>query len=85
MEHLQVELGDIFTEDNVLLSPTHTHSLPGGFHTFWMYQIVSNGFINETYDALVAGISQVRLDILCDLRPLGPSIKYVTLQRGEGV
>jgi len=56
MENLAKQFGDIYTEENVMLSPTHSHSAPGGFHTYWMYQSVSLGFINETFTAMVDGI-----------------------------
>lgn len=58
-ERLYEQLGDLYTEENVMLASTHTHSAPGGFHTYWMYQAATGGFINETFDALVNGIALV--------------------------
>ena len=59
MEKLQAELGDVYHEENVMLSPTHSHSAPGGFHTYWMYQAACVGFVNQTFDAMVDGIVSV--------------------------
>jgi neutral ceramidase len=59
MENLKNELGDVYTEENVMLSPTHSHSAPGGYHTYWMYQFVTLGFIEETFNAAANGITQV--------------------------
>jgi neutral ceramidase len=59
IDDLGTQLGDIYTVDNVMLSATHSHSAPGGYHTYWMYQSVTLGFINETFNALVDGIVRV--------------------------
>ena len=60
--HLQVVnklkslYGDLYTNDNVLISGTHTHSAPAGYFQYVMYEIMSLGFINQTLQALVNGI-----------------------------
>jgi hypothetical protein len=43
---------------NTSISGTHTHSAPGGFHQYALYQITSLGFVHETMDAFVEGIAQ---------------------------
>ncbi|KAL8593139.1 hypothetical protein ACOMHN_009794 [Nucella lapillus] len=48
----------LYTERNVGISGIHTHSGPGGFHQYLMYDITSWGFVRESYDALVKGIVQ---------------------------
>eukprot|EP00731_Ephydatia_muelleri_P030761 Em0022g275a len=48
--------GDLYTNDNVLISGTHTHSAPAGYFQYAMYQIMSLGFVNQTLQALVNGI-----------------------------
>lgn len=73
-EKLRVELGNIFTEENVMLSPIHTHSAPGGYHTFWMYQAPSKGFVNETFDAFVNGVVLSIVRAYNDLRPAVVSV-----------
>ncbi|XP_064213868.1 neutral ceramidase isoform X2 [Tribolium castaneum] len=49
---------DVYTESNLILSGTHTHSAPGGFLMDFMYDIPSLGFVKETFDALVDGITR---------------------------
>ncbi len=59
LERLRDLYGDLYTEQNVMLSGTHTHSGPGGHFTYWMYQFISGGWVNDTYHAYVDGIVQV--------------------------
>lgn len=49
---------DLYTEKNVLLSGTHTHASPGGFHEYLLYSITSLGYLKESGDLLVTGIVQ---------------------------
>ena len=44
--------------ENLSISGTHTHSAPGGFIQYALYQITSLGFSTEVMDAYVEGISQ---------------------------
>ena len=60
VEKLRVVYDDLYTEQNVMISGTHSHSTPGGHHTYWMYAAPSGGFINQTFDIYVNGIVQVR-------------------------
>lgn len=48
--------GDLYTERNVALSSTHSHSGPAGFHQYILFDITSMGFVNETYIAMTTGI-----------------------------
>lgn len=59
VERLQADYGDLYTTANVMLSGTHTHSGPGGFLQYLLFDITSLGFIQETLDAMVEGIYQV--------------------------
>jgi len=45
-----------YGQDNVLLTGTHTHSAPGGFQQYVLYQVTSLGWVEETTSAQVAGI-----------------------------
>ncbi|KAK2153548.1 hypothetical protein LSH36_293g02004 [Paralvinella palmiformis] len=56
LERLAMLYGDLYRQDNVMLLPQHTHSSPGGMHTYFMYQAPSQGFINETFMAYTDGI-----------------------------
>ena len=63
IESLQQELGDIYTHDNVVLSATHTHSGPAGFLQYVLFEVTSLGFIPQTLDAMVNGITRVSLPL----------------------
>ncbi|XP_055586308.1 neutral ceramidase [Uranotaenia lowii] len=55
---LQKKYGDTYTLDNVAISGSHTHSTPGGFLMYLLYDMTSLGFVSETFNALVRGIAQ---------------------------
>ena len=57
---LQGEFGGAYNTQNILLSATHTHSGPAGFLEYVLFQISNLGWVQESYDAQVAGIVQVR-------------------------
>ena len=56
VERLQGQFGGLYSHENVAVSGTHTHSGPGGFLAYILYQSTSWGFVKETYDAMVDGI-----------------------------
>ncbi|XP_014680017.1 PREDICTED: neutral ceramidase-like [Priapulus caudatus] len=56
VKKLKTHYGDIYTEMNVCLSSIHTHSGPGGFLQYLLYDITSLGFVAESTDAIVNGI-----------------------------
>eukprot|EP00878_Enallax_costatus_P021281 GHUV01022525.1.p1 GENE.GHUV01022525.1~~GHUV01022525.1.p1 ORF type:complete len:471 (+),score=127.42 GHUV01022525.1:127-1539(+) len=58
MQRLQATYGDVYGADNVLLSGTHTHASPAGFLQYLLYTITSLGFVKESFDALVDGITE---------------------------
>lgn len=60
----QASFGDLYTEANVALSGIHTHSGPGGYLQYVLYDITALGFVDESYNALVDGIVKVT-PILC--------------------
>lgn len=47
---------DMYSERNVVLSGTHTHSGPAGYLQYIIYDIMGLGFVKETFDSLVDGI-----------------------------
>jgi hypothetical protein len=49
----------LYTEANVALSGTHTHSGPGAYLQYVLYDITSLGFNDQSYNALVDGIVEV--------------------------
>jgi len=56
VDALQSKYGEMYAFENVVISGTHTHSGPGGFLQYVLYHITSLGFVQETFDAWVAGI-----------------------------
>ncbi|XP_034425715.1 neutral ceramidase isoform X2 [Hippoglossus hippoglossus] len=53
---LQVKFGDVYRQENVVLSGTHTHSGPGGYFQFTLFMISSKGYIRSSIQPLVNGI-----------------------------
>ena len=63
---LQVEFGDMYTERNVAISGIHTHSGPGGYLQYVLYDITSLGFVKQSWEAVVSGIVEVLpCNIMC--------------------
>ncbi|KAM4704346.1 putative neutral ceramidase C [Rhinophrynus dorsalis] len=57
MQKLQVKYGgDLYRQDNVILSGTHTHSGPAGYFQYTTFILSSKGFIRPATDAIVNGI-----------------------------
>lgn len=46
----------LYNERNVLLASTHTHSGPGGFLQYFLYNIPTNGFVKQCFQAILSGI-----------------------------
>lgn len=58
IEKLKLKYGDyLYTEKNVMMSGTHTHSGPAGYLQYLVYDVTGLGFVRETFDALVEGIT----------------------------
>lgn len=58
VERLQTKYGTLFTDANVLLSATHTHSGPGGFSHYALYNLTILGYDQQNFEAIVDGIVQ---------------------------
>lgn len=56
IKRLKETYGDLYTDSNVCISSSHTHSAPGGFMQYLLYLVPSGGFIKETFEAQVSGI-----------------------------
>lgn len=46
----------LYTEENVVMSATHTHSGPAGFMQYVLFNVPNLGFIAQTLEAMVDGI-----------------------------
>merc|ERR1711872_863238 len=57
VENLEKLFPGVYTEKNLVLSATHTHSGPAGFMQYLLFNVPNLGFIKETLDAMVAGIT----------------------------
>ncbi|XP_046405501.1 neutral ceramidase [Ischnura elegans] len=58
IENLQKRYGDIYDDQNVIISATHTHSTPGGFLKQLLFDISVLGFFKQSFDSVVAGITR---------------------------
>ncbi|KAL0831611.1 hypothetical protein ABMA28_002389 [Loxostege sticticalis] len=56
IKRLQKRYGDLYNDQNVILSGTHTHSTPGGFLIDFLFDLPILGFVRETFVAYIAGI-----------------------------
>ncbi len=45
-----------YSVKNVCVSATHTHSAPAGFDGYFLYDAVPQGFIKDSFDAIVNGV-----------------------------
>lgn len=59
----------LYSESNIILSGTHTHSGPAGYLQYIAYDITGLGFVKETFDALVEGIVLSVVRAHKDLQP----------------
>lgn len=57
------------TEDAIMLSAQHTHSAPGGYSHFGLYNMSIPGFVPEVYQKVVDGIVDAIVDAASTLRP----------------
>ena len=56
LNRLQSEFGSLYTNNNVLLSGTHTHSAPGGYAGYRIYDLTGKGLDLNTFQCIVQGI-----------------------------
>lgn len=57
IQRLQARFGEgLYSPANVLLSATHTHSGPGGFSHYTLYNLTTLGFSARNFEAIVEGI-----------------------------
>ena len=56
MQQLTTMYGDRYQEDNVLLTAIHSHSGPGGYADYALYNFSIPGFNKQNYNVIVNGI-----------------------------
>ena len=60
---LQQEYAELgYFADNVMLAGTHTHSAPGGYSHYALYNITIPGFAPKVYDTLVNGMVEAIIE-----------------------
>jgi neutral ceramidase len=69
LKRLRAEYGDRYTDQNVVLTATHTHSGPGGFSEYTLWNLTTLGFEQKTFDAIVGGILRAVEAADADLAP----------------
>ncbi|KAL6095378.1 asah2 [Pungitius sinensis] len=53
---LQVKYGDLYRQENLVLSGTHTHCGPAGYFQYTLFMVTSKGFMKASIKPLVDGI-----------------------------
>lgn len=56
---LQVKYGDLYRQENLVLSGTHTHCGPAGYFQYTLFMVTSKGFMKASIKPLVNGIVKV--------------------------
>ncbi|PSS34619.1 Neutral ceramidase [Actinidia chinensis var. chinensis] len=69
LERLKARYGDLYNEQNVAISGTHTHAGPGGYLQYVVYLVTSLGFVRQSFDVIVDGIEKSILQAHKNLRP----------------
>ncbi len=58
VQKLQARYGLTYSDENVMLSATHTHSGPGGFSHYALYNLTILGFDSQNFNNITEGIFQ---------------------------
>ncbi len=69
LERLQDKLPGRYAHANVILTGTHTHGAPGGYHHHLSTSVLGGDFFIQAFDALVDGVSESILAADADLKP----------------
>ncbi len=69
LDRLREKFGDRYTHANLVLSGTHTHATPGGFHHHISAGPLGGGFYPQCFRALVDGIAESVARADADLKP----------------
>jgi neutral ceramidase len=69
VERLKARYGSLYSDENVVLSATHTHSGPGGFSHYALYNLTTLGYDRQNFEAIVDGIVQAIVRAHANLAP----------------
>ncbi|XP_077987549.1 putative neutral ceramidase C [Glandiceps talaboti] len=78
MKLLEADYAGMYTMQNVVFSAQHTHSGPGGYQQYLLYDITTLGFISKCFEAIRDGIKLSIDRAHADLQP-----GYIYSNRGE--
>lgn len=69
-----------FSDENVMVTGTHTHAGPGGFSYYILYDLTVLGFQKDNFNFIVNGISQAIFDAYTNMHNSAPgaSIEHYT-------
>ncbi|NXG28890.1 ASAH2 ceramidase, partial [Dromaius novaehollandiae] len=56
LKELKSKYGELYRQDNVILSGTHTHSGPAGYFQYTLFWLTSKGLVRPSLQAVVNGI-----------------------------
>ncbi len=76
LRRLEERHGDAYTDDNLVLSVTHTHCGPGGYSGYGLYDATSDGFRPITFGAIVDGIVEAVDRAHADVAPAVLSLAH---------
>src|SRR5918997_1101178 len=74
LRRLHARFSSAYTDQNVVLTATHTHSTPGGYSEYTLWNLTTLGFEAPVFEALVAGI--VRAIVAADAALVPGTVKY---------
>lgn len=69
LERLREQLGDRYDHANVILTGTHTHGVPGGYHHHLSASLLGGDFFPQAFEALADGVAESILRADADLQP----------------
>ncbi|MEW1682336.1 neutral/alkaline ceramidase [Streptomyces sp. NPDC093594] len=79
LRRLKQAYGDLYTEQNVLITATHTHAGPGGYSHHLLYNTTTFGFHKATFEAVADGLFEAARNAHEDLAPSELLLSHGTL------
>lgn len=69
LRKLNEKFGDLITDENLIISATHTHVSPGGYSYYGLYDTATGGFYKTNFDIVVEGIFKAVLQAYKSMKP----------------
>ena len=80
LRRLALRYGDLYTEQNTMVTATHTHCGPGGYSHHRLYHSNTGGFRPKTFAAIVDGMTGAVRQAHDDLAPAVLTLSYGELR-----